>query len=224
VIIDSAPFRARSPGGIRVRPHKLLSGCCLLLLASLACPVFGAQSVVDAAREAKEKKQKKAAAQPESAARKSKVITNDDVPEAKSSVPEPAPSKATGVGATPSPSPKPSPDQSGFPHGPDAAHVDFKITSPTIKRPALAETLWSVKNTSDHPEHIALKTIITGPCNYRRENDGGVDLTSGTAETDNLQVSFVPYPSDCPGTYTIELRASVAGRILGSGSDTITVD
>jgi hypothetical protein len=39
-----------------------------------------------------------------------------------------------------------------------------------------------------------------------------------------MQVSFVPYPSDCPGTYTIELRASVGGKILGSGSDTVTVD
>ena len=208
-----------------MRPRKLLSGCCLLLLAPLACPALGAQSVADAAREAKEKKQKKAAAQ--TAPPKSKVISNDDIPEAKNSDPQPAPSKSAGANtaaATPSPSPTPSADQWGIPHGPDAAHIDFKITSPTIKRPALAETLWSVKNTSDHLEHIALKTVITGPCKYHRENEGGADLTSGTVETDNMQVSFVPYPSDCPGTYTIELRATVAGKLLASGSDTVTVE
>jgi hypothetical protein len=55
-------------------------------------------------------------------------------------------------------------------------------------------------------------------------NDESVELTSCTAETDNIQVSFVPYSSDCPGTYTIELRASAASRILGSSSDKITVD
>jgi hypothetical protein len=82
-----------------------------------------------------------------------------------------------------------------------------------------------IKNTSDHFERITLKTIITGPCKYHRENDGALEpIPPGGGETDNMQVNFFAATEDCPGTYRVELRATVAGKATDSASDTITVE
>ena len=105
------------------------------------------------------------------------------------------------------------------------AHVDFKFTSTTLKRPAKAETLWMVKNTSDHFERVEIKTIINGPCGYHREYSGGdAELTSGQGITDTWQTDLTVLPTDCHGTYHLELRASVGGKFLDSASDSVTFE
>ena len=215
-----------------MRRNHFLPGVVLTFLAAALCAPARAQSVADAARAAKEKKQKQSAAAQSSDTAKPKVYTNDEIPEAKSSA-----STASSTAAQDSSS-KPGSgsssgsarangqaSQDGLPHGPDSVHVDFKFTTSRVKRPGTGETLWMVKNTSDHFERITLKTIITGPCKYHRENDGALEpIPPGGSETDNLQVNFFAAPEDCPGTYRVELRATVAGKATDSASDTITVE
>jgi hypothetical protein len=213
--------------------NYILSSLVLTLLAAGLCAPNQAQSVADAARAAKEKKQKQSGAAPSSdaAPAKPKVITNDEIPEVHSDS-QPAWSKTASSSAAPksgagssSGSTGAQSPQGGLPHGPDAAHIDFKFTSSHVKRPGTGETLWMVKNTSDHLEPITLKTTITGPCNYHRENESTLQpIPPGGGETDNLQVNFVAMPEDCPGTYRVELRASVAGKTMDSASDSITVE
>ncbi len=214
------------------RSHFLLCVVLTFLAAALSAPAH-AQSVADAARAAKEKKQKPSAAAPSSdaAPAKAKVITNDEIPEAKSSAStsgSPASQSSSSKSASSSISGSAANGQTpqdGLPHGPDSVHVDFKFTTSRVKRPGTGETLWMVKNTSDHFERMTLKTIITGPCNYHRENDDTLEpIPPGGGETDNMQVNFVVFPEDCPGTYRAELRATVAGKTTDSASDTITVD
>lgn len=186
-----------------------------------------AQSVAEAARAAKEKKKKQAAAAPAQPTTRPKVYTNDEIPESKTSDSQPAPSK-TAESKTSSSDAKSTTasTQADLPHGPDSAHVDFKFTSGTLKRPAKAETVWSVKNTSDHFERVEIKTIINGPCGYHREDPGAgpAELTSGSAITTSWQAELSVLATDCRGTYTLELRASVAGKLLDSASDSITFE
>jgi hypothetical protein len=181
----------------------------------------------DAARAAKEKKKKQTDAAPAQAATKPKVYTNEDLPESKSSDSQPAPSKVAESKTTSSSDAKSTPAsvEEGIPHGPDSAHVDFKFTSTRLKRPAKAETVWTVKNTSDHFERVEIKTIINGPCGYHRQYSGGdTGLSSGQQITDTWQTDLTVLATDCLGTYSLELRASVAGKLLGSASDSITVE
>jgi cytoskeletal protein RodZ len=208
--------------------NKVLKCMAIAVCAVLASPALRAQSVADAARAAKEKKKKQTVAAPSQAA-KSKAYTNDDIPESKSSDPQPAPSNNTNAESKTTPSDAKSTTASGqaadIPHGPDSAHVDFKFTSTTLKRPAKAETLWMVKNTSDHFEHVELKSIISGPCGYRREYPGGeTQLSPGQGITNNWQTDLTVLATDCAGTYRLELRASVAGKLLDSASDSITFE
>src|SRR5262249_54507301 len=156
-------------------------------------------------KEAKEKKQKKQADGTQSqTATKSKVYTNDEIPEAKSSPTsstEAKTSKDSGSSSASTPGDAKAPSaQNPFPKGPDSAHVDFKFTTTQIKRPGTGETMWMVKNTSDHFEYnVALKTIVTGPCKYHREKEGSIEqLPPGGGETDNLQVNFIVFLEDCP--------------------------
>ena len=195
--------------------------------AVLACPVLHAQSVADAARAAKEKKKKQAAAAPAQGATKPKVYTNEDVPESKSGDSQPAPSQTAESKTTPSSDAKSTTasGQEGLPHGPDSAHVDFKFSPSRLKRPAKAETVWVVKNTSDHFERVEIKTIINGPCGYHRQiSSADTELSSGQQITDTWQTDLTVLPTDCLGTYRLELRASVAGKLLDSASDSITVE
>jgi hypothetical protein len=212
---------------ISVRRNKLLKCMAVGVCAVFACPALHAQSVADAARAAKEKKKKQADAAPAQSATKPKVYTNEDIPEAKSDDLQPAPSKTTESKTTSSSDAKSTTasGQADFPHGPDSAHVDFKFTSTRLKRPAKAETLWMVKNTSDHFERVGLKTIIDGPCGYHRDYSGGdAELASGQGITDTWQTDLTVLPTDCLGTYRLELRASVAGKLLDSASDSITFE
>lgn len=209
--------------------NKVLKCMAIVVCAVLASPALRAQSVADAARAAKEKKKKETVAAPAQAA-KSKVYTNDDIPEVKSSDPQPVPSNNANAESksTPSSDAK-STTASGLaaeiPHGPDSAHVDFKFTSTTLKRPAKAETLWMVKNTSDHFERVELKSIMSGPCGYRHEYPGGeTQLSPGQGITNNWQTDLTVLATDCAGTYRLELRASVAGKLLDSASDSITFE
>ena len=207
---------------------NFLPSCVGALLAAALGLSAHAQSVADAARAAKEKKQKQAAAQSSDATpSKAKVITNDEIPEAQTDSQPPA-SKPSGT----TPTQKSNSDASGssssqneLPHGPDAANIDFKFTSSHVKRPGTGETQWMLKNTSDHFERITLKTIITGPCKYSRHNEGTLEpIPPGGGESDNMQVKFVVFPEDCAGTYRVELQAIIAGKVLASGSDSITVE
>jgi hypothetical protein len=218
-----------------MRARHLLLCFALTFFTASCCPLAHAQSVADAARAAKEKKQKQSPAAPSSDASpaKPKVITNDEIPEvhsdsqpassksaSSSAAPKSASSSSSGSAATGDQAP-----QDGLPHGPDSVHVDFKFTTSRVKRPGTGETLWMVKNTSDHFERMTLKTIITGPCKYHRENDGALEpIPPGGGETDNMQVNFFAAPEDCPGTYRVELSATVAGKTTASASDTITVE
>ena len=214
------------PWRICVRKNKVLMCMALAVGAVWACPPSRAQSVADAARAAKEKKKKQSDAT-QQGDKKPKVYTNDEIPESKTADSQPAPSK-TADAKTPSLSDAnatASSAQAGLPHGPDAAHVDFKFTSARLKRPGKAETLWMVKNTSDHFESVDIKPVITGPCGYHQEYPGGeAKLTSGQGITNNWQADLTVMATDCAGTYRLELRASVAGKLLDSASDSITVD
>jgi hypothetical protein len=225
-----------------MRRNHVLPYLVAMFLAAALCAPAQAQSVADASRAAKEKKQKQSGATPSSdaAPAKTKVITNDEIPEAHSDS-QPASSK-TGDSATPpksaansnsgsnsgsgpsSPSASGQSAQNALPHGPDSAHLDFKFTSRGLKRPAKAETLWTLKNTSDHSEHITLKTIITGPCGYHFERENASDFTSGQALSDNFDAELTVLSTDCAGTYRLELRAIVAGKTLDSASDSITFE
>jgi hypothetical protein len=213
-----------------VRGHRVLKCMGIAVCAALVCPPLYAQSVADAARAAKEKKKKQADSAQSQDTAKPKVYTNDEIPEAKSSAATSADAKATSPTAAAasgaiSAGAKGASAQDSLPHGPDSVHVDFKFTTSRIKRPGTGETLWMVKNTSDHFERIMLKTIITGPCNYRFEKDGSLEqIPPGGGETDNIQVNFVAVLTDCPGTYRVELRASVGGKAFDSASDTISVE
>jgi hypothetical protein len=212
-----------------VRGNKVLKCMGIALCAALVCPPLNAQSVADAARAAKEKKKKQADSEQSQDTAKPKVYTNDEIPEAKSSAATSADAKATSPTAAASvgisADAKGASAQDSLPHGPDSVHVDFKFTTSRIKRPGTGETLWMVKNTSDHFERITLKTIITGPCNYHFEKDGSLEqIPPGGGETDNIQVNFLALLTDCPGNYRVELRASVAGKAFDSASDTITVE
>jgi hypothetical protein len=215
---------------ISVRRNQLMC-MAVVVCALLACPALRAQSVAEAARAArdakeKEKKKKQADAAPAQAPTKPKVFTNDEIPESKSADAQPAPSK-TAESKTTSSSDAKSTTASGqadLPHGPDAARVEFKFTSTRLKRPAKAETLWIVKNTSDHFERVELKTVIDGPCGYHREYPTNIDLTAGEAITDNWQADLTVMATDCAGAYRLELRASVAGKLLESASDSVTFD
>lgn len=210
-----------------MRGNNVLKCVAIALFAILACPALYAQSVADAARAAKDKKKKQADAAASQDTAKPKVYTNEDIPEAKSGDSQPAPSKAAGPTTKSAPDAKTSTpsDQAGLPHGPDSAHVDFKFTATRVKRPGKAETQWMVTNTSDHFERVELKTIINGPCGYHREYNGGeAELHSGGGITDNWQADLTVLPTDCLGTYHLELRASVGGKLLGSASDSVTYE
>jgi hypothetical protein len=215
-----------------MRRSHLLPCAVLTFLAAALCASAQAQSVADAARAAKEKKQKQSAAPPSADTAKPKVYTNDEIPEAKSSASSGSSSASQGSSSksgsnssSGSPAANGQSSQDGVPHGPDSVHVDFKFTTSRVKRPGTGETRWMVKNTSDHFERITLKTIITGPCNYHRENDGTLEpIPPGGGETDNMQVNLFAAPEDCPGTYRVQLRATVAGKTTDSASDTITVE
>jgi hypothetical protein len=214
-----------------MRRSHFLPGVVLMFLAAALCGLAHAQSVADAARAAKEKRQKQSPT-PSSDTAKPKVYTNDEIPEAKSpvsttssSASQGSSSKSGSSSSSGSASANGHSPQDGPPHGPDSVHVDFKFTTSRVKRPGTGETLWMIKNTSDHFERITLKTIITGPCKYHRENDGALEpIPPGGGETDNMQVNFFAAPEDCPGTYRVELRATVAGKATDSASDTITVE
>jgi len=210
-----------------VRGNNLLKCLAVPFCAILACPALHAQSVADAARAAKDKKKKQADAASSQDATKPKVYTNEDIPEAKSGDAQPAPPKTAGSNAKSSSDAKTATasDQGGLPHGPDSAHVDFKFSSSRVKRPGKADTQWMVTNTSDHFERVELKTIINGPCGYYREYNGGAaELSSGGGITNNWQADLTVLPTDCLGTYHLELRASVAGKLLGSASDSVTYE
>jgi hypothetical protein len=186
---------------ITVPRNNVLKCIAVAVCVVLACPALHAQSVAEAARAAKDKKKKQAEAAPSKDATKPKVYTNEDIPEARSGDSQPAPSKTAGSSAK------------------------FKFTSTTLKRPAKAETLWMVKNTSDHFERVEIKTIINGPCGYHREYSGGdAELTSGQGITDTWQTDLTVLPTDCHGTYRLELRASVGGKLLDSASDSVTFE
>lgn len=216
-----------------MRSRHFLAFLALTFLAAAHGPLAHAQSVADAARAAKEKKQKQSGAAPSSdaAPAKTKVITNDEIPEAHSDSQTASPK--AGDSATPPKSGSTSNSgsnsgsasasgqsaQNSFPHGPDSAHLDFKFTSSGLKRPAKAENLWMLKNTSDHSERITLKTIITGPCGYHYEKENASDFTAGQALTDNFDAELTVLSTDCAGTYRLELRAIVAGKLLDSASD-----
>ena len=210
-----------------MRGNKLLKCMAVAVCAVFACPALHAQSVADAARAAKEKKKKQAGAAPAQDATKPKVYTNEDLPESKSNDSTPAPSKTAESKATSSSDAKSATasGQEGLPHGPDSAHVDFKFSSARLNRPAKAETEWVVKNTSDHFERVEIKTIINGPCGYHRQiTSGDTELSSGQQITDTWQTDLTVLTTDCLGTYSLELRASVAGKLLGSASDSITFE
>lgn len=212
---------------ITLRRNNVLKCIAVAVCVVLACPALHAQSVAEAARAAKDKKKKQADAAPSKDATKPKVYTNEDIPEARSGDSQAAPSKTAGSNAKSSSDAKATiaPDQTSLAHGPDSAHVDFKFTSTTLKRPAKAETLWMVKNTSDHFERVEIKTIINGPCGYHREYSGGdAELTSGQGITDTWQTDLTVLPTDCHGTYRLELRASVGGKLLDSASDSVTFE
>jgi hypothetical protein len=216
-----------------VRGNNLLTWMAVAVCAILACPALHAQSVADAARAAKEKKKKQAESAQAQDASKPKVYTNEDIPEAPAPAPvksgdsQPAPSKTSGSATKSASDAKTSTpsDQAGLPHGPDSAHVDFKFTASRVKRPGTAETQWMVTNTADHFERVELKTIINGPCGYHREYNGGeAELNSGGGITDNWQADLTVLPTDCLGTYHLELRASVGGKLLGTASDSVTYE
>jgi hypothetical protein len=229
-----------------MRQSHVLPCLVTMFLAVALCAPAQAQSVADAARAAKEKKQKQSGATPSSdtTPAKTKVITNDEIPEAHSDS-QPASSKAgdsatapksgansssgsnSGLGSgsgSSSASAGGQSAQNALPHGPDSAHLDFKFTSSGLKRPAKAENLWMLKNTSDHSERINLKTIITGPCGYHYEKENASDFTAGQAITDNFDAELTVLSTDCAGTYRLELRASVAGKLLDSASDSINYE
>jgi hypothetical protein len=228
-----------------MRPKALVASLAIVLLASVCSP-SRAQSVAEAARETKEKKQKKQADATQQPAAKPKVITNDEIPEASSgstssgntssgatgsggattSGSQSSVSKPGGATGAQSPGTKTPPvaDSSALPHGPDSAHVEFKFTSGSLKRPAKAETQWMMKNTSDHTEHITLKTIVTGPCGYHDEYQTTSDYTSGTALSDNFDGQLTVLSYNCTGTYRLELQAIVGGKVLDSASDTVTYE
>ena len=206
-----------------------------MLLSPAFLPAARAQCTADvarAAREAKEKKQKKQAEACRSqSTAKPKVYTNDEIPEAHSAGAKaggsPAASSKTSESGTPQSSSAKNPpetDASGLPYGPDAAHIDFKFTSGTLKRPAHAETQWMLQNTSDHREHITLKAIITGPCGYHRESESAGDFHSGQSLTDNYDAELTVLSSDCAGAYRLELQAIAAGKVLASASDFVTYE
>jgi hypothetical protein len=208
---------------------RMLKYMALVACLFLASPAVRAQSVADAARAAKEKKKKQTAAAPSPLA-SSKVYTNDDIPESKSGDAQPAPAngaiaESKSAGSSDPKNTTASGQTSDLPHGPDSAHVDFKFTSSTLKRPAKADTAWMVKNTSDHFERVELKSIITGPCGYRREYPGGdAQLTPGQGITNNWQADLTVLATDCAGTYRLELRASAAGKVLDATSDFVTFE
>jgi hypothetical protein len=81
-----------------------------------------------------------------------------------------------------------------------------------------------LKNTSDHSERITLKTIITVPCGYHYEQENASDFTAGQALSDNFDAELTVLSTDCAGTYRLELRALVAGKLLDSASDSITFE
>jgi hypothetical protein len=216
-----------------MRQNHFLGGFLLTFLAATLCTPTQAQSVADAARAAKGKKQKQSSAvsSSDTAPAKAKVITNDEIPEAHTDS-QPASSKTasrptlrslSGASAVSAGASGQS-TQDGLTHGPDAAHIDFKFTSSGLKRPAKAETLWMLKNTSDHLEHIVLKTVVTGPCGYHYERENASDFTAGQALTDNFDAELTVLSTDCTGTYHLELRAMVAGKTMDSASDSITFE
>jgi hypothetical protein len=81
-----------------------------------------------------------------------------------------------------------------------------------------------MKNTSDHSEHMTLKTIVTGPCGYHEEYQTTSDYTSGTALSDNVDGQLTVLGYNCAGTYRLELQVIVGGKVLASASDSITYD
>jgi len=185
--------------------------------------------VADAARAAKEKKQKQTgAAQSSDAPAKTKVITNDEIPESNSDS-QPAPSKSSSASpsqnsvSSSNPSGSQAP-QDGLPHGPDSASIDFKFTTNHLKRPAKADTLWMLKNTSDHRERINLRVVMAGPCGYHYQHENGSDFNPGQALTDNFDVDLTILATDCAGTYHVSLEAVVAAKVLASASDFITAE
>ncbi len=217
------------------RTSLLVKWIAIAFLGCAVCPALHAQSVADAARAAKEKKQKKQADSAKDASAKPKVITNEDMPEVRNPEAKTTEAKINDSQKTPGQNPgtnagsAPAAAQSSAPPGSthtteNSAHVDFKFASSTMKRPSKVETIWMVQNTSDHREKIDLKTITTGPCNYHQETDGVTELYSGEGVTNTFQAELTVLPYDCLGSYRLELRASIAGKLLGSASDTVTVE
>jgi len=209
---------------------NLLQFLAVTLLTAGSCAPAHAQSVADAARAAKEKKQKQSAAAQTSDATpaKAKVITNDEIPEAHSAS-QPAPSKsAPDPGSLKSSSGSTSTieqlTQDGLPHGPDSATVSFKFTSRRLKRPSKADTVWMIQNTSDHKSRLTLKVVTSGPCGYHYEHENSGDYNSGQGLTDNFDVDLTVLATDCAGTYNVTLEVIAAGKTLASASDSITAD
>lgn len=200
------------------------------LLTAGSCAPTHAQSVADAARAAKEKKQKQSAAGQTSDATqaKPKVITNEEIPEAHSAS-QPATSKSAPTSASPksgsgTASRSEQPALDGLPHGPDSATVSFKFTSRRIKRPSKADTVWMIQNTSDHTSRLTLKVVTSGPCGYHYEHENSGDYNTGQSLTDNFDVDLTILGTDCAGTYNVTLEVIAAGKILASASDSITAD
>jgi hypothetical protein len=215
--------------GISMHMNLLRNGMAITLLASSACPALLGQSVADAAREAREKKQKKQTDSAKDASAKPKVITNEDMPEVRSPEAKSPETKNNDSQKTPGQNPGTNAGSTAAASGStrtteNSAHVDFKFASSTMKRPSKVETIWMVQNTSDHREKIDLKTIKTGPCNYHQETDGITELYSGEGVTNTFQAELTVLPYDCLGSYRLELRASIAGKLLGSASDTVAAE
>ena len=206
-----------------MQTEQFLKWMLIVLLAGSVCPALHGQSVAEAARQQKEKKQKKQADAAKDAG-KPKVYTNEDIPESKSGSSQNAQGQSAGTaaGSTPA-SAKTEPANTGAPNAKNAGEVEFKLSSPRFKRPGGSEIDWFAKNTSDHAEQLTLKTVITGPCKYRQENSGSFQLTSGEGLTDN-QLSLVVYESNCAGTYNVELRLISGGEVLSTASASATVE
>jgi len=196
----------------------------IALLAGLGGLAVHAQSVADAWRQEKDKRDKKKTDAPSGAGKK-KVYTNEDIPEAKNSDVQSTPGKSASA-ATPSAptTAKSEPGSGTASRADDAGTLDFHLSSTSIKRPGFADVNWQAKNTSDHNEKLILTMAITGPCNYRRETTrSGFELGSGEAMGDN-QYQFGVFPSDCAGTYKISMSLRAGERVLNSASATATVE
>src|SRR5690349_23194540 len=136
---------------------------CLILViwVGAATQWLQSQSVADAARQQKVKTQTDS-----QSGKKTKVYTNEDIPESKA-VDTPAPdSSVKESSAEGSSYPQADHGEAAAKSSNDSARLDLKLSPATIKRPKYVSIDWFVQNTSDHTQKMDLTSTIKGPCGF----------------------------------------------------------